>query len=239
MSFADPVATRIIAAYGPFDIVADFAAHNYLRSVKDIFSINALLNSSLFCAQTFWRQVTSSVPEHFFCVSTDKTVSTASIVGASKQLTESMSFAVVPLFPATTSRSANVAFSDGGLLGGFIHRRFRRQPHSALSGAKRYFISPEQCGQFCPVACFLGAPSEVYFPNIDPSADLKKCADVTLRLLESIVLTARLYFSEAAARAWAFARDAAETRYLASFFESDTSGKRRKRNSTCPGKQFK
>ena len=46
-------------------------------------------------------------------------------------------------FKVTTARFANVAFSNGSLPDGWMHRLQKKQPLAAPSDVKRYFVSPE------------------------------------------------------------------------------------------------
>ena len=69
-------------------------------------------------------------------------------------------------FKVTTARFANVAFSNGSLPDGWIHRLQKKQPLVAPSDVKRYFVSPEESGQICMLACILGNGGEVFFPKL-------------------------------------------------------------------------
>ena len=66
----------------------------------------------------------------------------------------------------TTACFANVAFSNGSLPDGWIHRLQKKQPLAAPSDVKRYFVSPEESGQICMLACILGNGGEVFFPKL-------------------------------------------------------------------------
>ena len=59
-------------------------------------------------------------------------------------------------FRVSTARFANVAFSNGSLLDGFIYRLNKKQPLSCPEDIKRFFVTPEQSGQICLLATFLG-----------------------------------------------------------------------------------
>ena len=65
----------------------------------------------------------------------------------------------------TTARFANVAFSNGSLPAGFVERVMKRQPIAAPEDVLRYFVSPEESGQICLLACVLGRNGEVFFRN--------------------------------------------------------------------------
>ena len=69
-------------------------------------------------------------------------------------------------FKVTTARFANVAFSNGSLLDGWLHRLQKKQPLAAPNDVKRYFVSPEESGQICMLACILGNGGEVFFPKL-------------------------------------------------------------------------
>ncbi|MCS2525284.1 polysaccharide biosynthesis protein [Bacteroides ovatus] len=105
-------------------------------------------------------------PKHFFCVSTDKAANPVNIMGASKRIMEDLVMAYNSHFKVTTARFANVAFSNGSLPDGWIHRLQKKQPLAAPSDVKRYFVSPEESGQICMLACILGNGGEVFFPKL-------------------------------------------------------------------------
>ena len=69
--------------------------------------------------------------------------------------------------PFSTSRFANVAFSNGSLPFGFLRRIQKRQPLAGPKDVKRYFISHEEAGQLCVLACILGENASVFFPKLD------------------------------------------------------------------------
>ena len=97
------------------------------------------------------------------------------IMGASKRIMEDVIFSYSDKFPVKTARFANVAFSNGSLPDGWIHRLQKKQPLAAPSDVKRYFVSPEESGQICMLACILGNGGEVFFPKLGENQnDAKK-----------------------------------------------------------------
>ena len=42
----------------------------------------------------------------------------------------------------------------------------KKQPLVAPSDVKRYFVSPQESGQICMLACILGNGGEVFFPKL-------------------------------------------------------------------------
>lgn len=166
LNFADPIFKRIFREEKGFDIVANFSAHKHVRSEKDRYSVQALIENNDIKAKKLMDLLTVYPPKHFFCVSTDKAANPVNIMGASKRIMEDLVMAYNKYFKITTARFANVAFSNGSLPDGWIHRLQKKQPLAAPSDVKRYFVSPEESGQICMLACILGNGGEVFFPKL-------------------------------------------------------------------------
>jgi FlaA1/EpsC-like NDP-sugar epimerase len=186
VNFGDPVFYKIFLGEGPFEIVANFAAHKHVRSEKDIFSIQAMIENNVIKAKKFLDLLIQHPPEHFFCVSTDKAANPVNIMGASKKLMEEVILAYSTKIKITTARFANVAFSNGSLLAGFIERVMKMQPLSCPSDVKRYFVSPEESGEICLIACLLGNSGEIIFPRLSHEKDLINFLDIARAFLEKI-----------------------------------------------------
>jgi len=166
LNFADPIFERIFREEKGFDIVANFSAHKHVRSEKDKYSVQALIENNDIKAKKLMDFLCVHPPKHFFCVSTDKAANPVNIMGASKRIMEDLVMAYNTYFKVTTARFANVAFSNGSLPDGWIHRLQKKQPLAAPSDVKRYFVSPEESGQICMLACILGNGGEVFFPKL-------------------------------------------------------------------------
>lgn len=166
LNFADPIFERIFREEHGFDIVANFSAHKHVRSEKDRYSVQALIENNDIKAKKLMDLLTVCPPKHFFCVSTDKAANPVNIMGASKRIMEDLVMAYNQYFKVTTARFANVAFSNGSLPDGWLHRIAKMQPLVAPSDVKRYFVSPEESGQICMLACILGKGGEVFFPKL-------------------------------------------------------------------------
>ena len=166
LNFADPIFERIFREEKGFDIVANFSAHKHVRSEKDRYSVQALIENNDIKAKKLMDLLTVYPPKHFFCVSTDKAANPVNIMGASKRIMEDLVMAYNKYFKVTTARFANVAFSNGSLPDGWIHRLQKKQPLVAPCDVKRYFVSPEESGQICMLACILGNGGEVFFPKL-------------------------------------------------------------------------
>jgi len=166
MDFCSPVFEKMFRARGGFDIVGNFSAHKHVRSEKDIYSIEALLQNNVLHAKKLLDLLSEFPPEEYFSVSTDKAANPVNIMGASKRLMEDLIFSYSDTFPVKTARFANVAFSNGSLPAGFLARLQKLQPLSAPSDVKRYFVSPEESGQICMLSCMLGENRAIFFPKL-------------------------------------------------------------------------
>ena len=167
MDFASPVFTKMFRSRGGFDIVGNFSAHKHVRSEKDIYSVEALLQNNVLHAKILLDLLSDYPPEEYFCVSTDKAANPVNIMGASKRIMEDVIFAYSDRFPVKTARFANVAFSNGSLPAGFLARISKLQPLSAPSDVKRFFVSPEESGQICLLSCILGENRAIFFPKLE------------------------------------------------------------------------
>ncbi|MBE5749326.1 MAG: nucleoside-diphosphate sugar epimerase [Clostridiales bacterium] len=184
MDFASPVFEKMFRARGGFDIVANFSAHKHVRSEKDIYSVEALIQNNVLHAKMLLDLLAEFPPESYFCVSTDKAANPVNIMGASKRLMEDVIFAYSDKFPVKTARFANVAFSNGSLPDGFLKRIAKLQPLSAPKDVRRYFVSPEESGQICMLACMLGNNREIFFPKLDEAQMMTFDAIATALLAE-------------------------------------------------------
>lgn len=184
MDFAAPVFEKMFRSRDGFDIVANFSAHKHVRSEKDIYSVEALIQNNVLHAKLLLDLLAEYPPEQYFCVSTDKAANPVNIMGASKRIMEDVIFSYSDKFPVKTARFANVAFSNGSLPAGFLARISKLQPLSAPSDVRRYFVSPEESGQICMLACMLGANREIFFPKLEEAQMMSFDAIATALLSE-------------------------------------------------------
>jgi len=141
ISFSDPVFKKMFLVSGPFDIVANFAAHKHVRSEKDHYSIEAMIQNNVLKAKGLLDLLVENPPEHFFCVSTDKAANPVNVMGASKKLMEDLILAYSDKLQITTARFANVAFSNGSLPFGFMERLAKQQPFSSPLPSGLLFVA--------------------------------------------------------------------------------------------------
>lgn len=226
INFGDPVFEKLWNQEGPFDIVANFAAHKHVRSEKDHYSIEAMVDNNVLKAKHLLELIAQQPPEHFFCVSTDKAANPVNIMGASKKLMEEVILAYSDKIPITTARFANVAFSNGSLPAGFLERLNKRQPLSSPQDIRRFFVSPEESGQICMLACLLGESGDIFFPKLDPEKDMRTFTHIGDELLKSHGLEPVYCESEQEAREKANQLGEEDLSYPVYYFPSDTSGEK-------------
>ena len=225
INFADSVFYRLLENESPFDIVANFAAHKHVRSEKDEYSVSALIQNNVLNAHVFLKTLLKYPPKHFFCVSTDKATNPVNIMGASKKLMEDFIMAYSTEYPVTTARFANVAFSNGSLLDGFINRIQKKQPISAPNDVRRFFVSPEESGDICLLACILGKSGDIFFPKLEASQMLT-FSEISDAFLNSMGYQPLYCSTEEEARSKAIKLDEKSVDYPVYYFSSDTTGEK-------------
>jgi len=245
LNFADPIFERIFREEKGFDIVANFSAHKHVRSEKDRYSVQALIENNDIKAKKLMDLLTVYPPKHFFCVSTDKAANPVNIMGASKRIMEDLVMAYNKYFKVTTARFANVAFSNGSLPDGWIHRLQKKQPLVAPSDVKRYFVSPEESGQICMLACILGKGGEVFFPKLgeDQMLTFSEICDGFVKAngfekdpcssdKEAILKASQLEYPSA------FSLQPSAIKYPTVYFTSDTTGEKAYEEFFVPGEKI-
>ena len=207
-----------------WQVVANFSAHKHVRSEKDKISIEALIKNNVYGAIKLLNLCELNPPKHFFSVSSDKAANPVNIMGASKSLMEKLILSKKEKFRVSTARFANVAFSNGSLLDGFIYRLNKKQPLSCPSDIKRFFVTPEQSGQICLLATFLGDTGNIFFPKLDFHKHQIYFKEIALDFLKSNDFEPELVQSEKDAKEFDF--DENPSKYPIYFFKTDTSGEK-------------
>ena len=207
-----------------WDIIANFSAHKHVRSEKDKISVEALIKNNVFGAMKLLTLCELKTPKFFFSVSTDKAANPVNIMGASKSLMEKLILSKKNKFRVSTARFANVAFSNGSLLDGFVNRLNKKQPLSCPSDIKRFFVTPEQSGQICLLATFLGDTGNIFFPKLDFNKDQIYFKEIALDFLKENGFEPELVQSEKEAKDFDF--DKNPTKYPIYLFKTDTSGEK-------------
>ena len=237
LNFADPIFERIFREEKGFDIVANFSAHKHVRSEKDKYSVQALIENNDIKAKKLMDLLCVYPPKHFFCVSTDKAANPVNIMGASKRIMEDLVMAYNFHFKVTTARFANVAFSNGSLPDGWIHRFQKKQPLAAPSDVKRYFVSPEESGQICMLACILGNSGEVFFPKLGEDQMLTFSA-ICDDFVKAEGFTKVECKNDLEAKQYAAQMSYESDTYPVVYFKSDTTGEKAYEEFYVPGERL-
>ena len=207
-----------------YDLIANFSAHKHVRSEKDKISVEALIKNNVYGAIKLLELCSKRHPKYFFSVSTDKAANPVNIMGASKSLMEKLILSKQEEFRVSTARFANVAFSNGSLLDGFLYRLNKKQPLSCPSDIKRFFVTPEQSGQICLLATFLGQSGNIFFPKLDFHKDQIYFKNIALDFLKENGFEPVEVKSEEEAKA--FDIEGNPNKYPIYFFKTDTSGEK-------------
>ena len=237
LNFADPIFARIFREEKGFDIVANFSAHKHVRSEKDKYSVQALIENNDIKAKKLMDLLCEFPPKHFFCVSTDKAANPVNIMGASKRIMEDLVMAYNDRFKVTTARFANVAFSNGSLPDGWLHRLQKKQPLAAPNDVKRYFVSPEESGQICMLACILGNGGEVFFPKLGEDQMLT-FSSICDSFLDAEGLKKKECANDDEAKRYASQMPFDTDTYPVVYFRSDTTGEKAYEEFYVPGERI-
>lgn len=224
MSYNSEVFYKMFDNHRAFDIIANFAAHKHVRSEKDSFSIEAMIKNNVLDAKRLLDYLKRNKPSHFFCVSTDKAANPVNVMGGSKKLMENVIMSYSEDLKITTARFANVAFSNGSLLYGYIERLLQRQPISCPSDVKRFFVSPEESGEICLLTSILGNSGDIYFPKLNEN-QLLNFKSITEDFFKYLNRDINICKSEKEAKEIAL-KISDNSSYPVYFFKTETSGEK-------------
>jgi len=214
-----------IKSDGKYDYVLNLSALKHVRSEKDPFTLMRMIEVNIENTEKTLLQSIENGTQKYFCVSTDKAANPVNMMGASKRIMEMFLMRRSLQIPISTARFANVAFSDGSLLHGFNQRIQKRQPLSAPSDIKRYFVTPKESGELCLMSCLLGENRDIFFPKLSDKLHLITFADIAVKYLKNIGYEPYLCESEEEARELAKTLPD-EGKWPCYFFESDTTGEK-------------
>ena len=235
LNFADPIFERIFREEKGFDIVANFSAHKHVRSEKDKYSVQALIENNDIKAKRFLDLLAVYPPRHFFCVSNNNIamgLAKARFVENEIRNDEEnrndeidMIMAYSSKFKVTTARFANVAFSNGSLPDGWIQRVMKKQPLAAPNDVKRYFVSPEESGQICMLACILGKNGEIFFPKLG-ERQMLTFSSICDEYIKAVGCEKKEFATDEEAKKFASDMTFDNKDYPVVYFKSDTTGEK-------------
>jgi len=228
-TFALDIGSREYDAFiksdGKYDYVLNLSALKHVRSEKDPFTLMRMIETNIFNTDKTLQQSIENGTKKYFCVSTDKAANPVNMMGASKRIMEMFVHRKSLDIDVSMARFANVAFSDGSLLHGFNQRIQKRQPLSAPSDIKRYFVTPKESGELCLMSCIFGENRDIFFPKLSEKLHLITFADIAVKYLENLGYEPYICESEDEARRLAKTLPD-ERKWPCYFFESDTTGEK-------------
>lgn len=231
LNFGSPIMERFLREEEPYDCVLNFAALKHVRSEKNCYSILQMLDTNVVKPLKLLQWLTERGGlRRYFCVSTDKAANPVNVMGASKRLMEHVIFSGETVarnqnFQVTSARFANVAFSDGSLLQGWLKRLEKSQPLAVPRDTRRYFVSLEEAGQICLLAAFLASDRQLLIPRLDAEKDLILLSDLAEQVLQHFGFAPQHFEDESQAKRAAAARESNEY-YPLLMTPLDTSGEK-------------
>jgi len=208
-----------------YDYVLNLSALKHVRSEKDPYTLMRLIDVNIFNTIKTLKIAKEHGAKKYFCVSTDKAANPVNMMGASKRIMEMFLMKESEIIPISTSRFANVAFSDGSLLHGFNQRFTKQQPISAPNDVRRYFVTPQESGELCLMSCLLGDNRDIFFPKLDEQLDLITFSDIAESYITNLGYEPYHCSSEEEARKKSHELISLK-KWPCYFFKSDTSGEK-------------
>ena len=215
----------LVASEGPYDYVFNLSALKHVRSEKDPYTLMRMIMVNIFNTIKTLRLAKDMGAQNYFCVSTDKAANPVNMMGASKRIMEMFLMRESLTQEISMARFANVAFSDGSLLHGFNQRFAKKQPFSAPSDVRRYFVTPQESGELCLLSGLLGNNRDIFFPKLSEKLHLITFSEIAIRYLRE------RGYEPYACESEDEARDRAEEliankHWPCYFFKSDTTGEK-------------
>lgn len=185
LDFTGPEFCRFLGSRRPYDYVLNFAALKHVRSESDPFTAMRMLRVNALEHRAVLGSLKTRPPRRYFVVSSDKAVRPANLLGASKAFMERICLDERCGVPFSSARFANVAFSNGSLLDGFLRRIAMGHPLAGPSDIRRYFISETEAAHLCLLGCFCTGAGTILAPAPGQDLGLKTFPDIAQILLEA------------------------------------------------------
>lgn len=220
-----PEFSALFLAEGPYDYVFNLSALKHVRSEKDPFTLMRMIQVNVFNTVSTLRMAKAGGAKKYFCVSTDKAANPVNMMGASKRIMELFLMRESLTQSISMARFANVAFSDGSLLHGFNQRFAKRQPISAPSDVRRYFVTQQESGELCLLSAMLGENRDIFFPKLSEKLHLITFSEIAQKYLLGLGYEPYECQTEDEARGRA-EELISQRKWPCYFFNSDTTGEK-------------
>ena len=216
---------HLVEKKGGYDYIFNLSALKHVRNEKDEFTLRRMLQVNVVNAVELARIGARYEAQKYFCVSTDKAANPANLMGASKRIMEKYLMLSDNRQKTSFARFANVAFSDGSLLYGFNNRIRKRQPLSAPSDIRRFFITDFEAASLCLFSAGFGQHLDIFFPKVSDAFCLQEFGEIAKNFLTEQGYYPLLVESEDDARSKIMHADITREWPLY-LFESDTDGEK-------------
>lgn len=229
LDFTGPAFEALLEMERP-EVLLNFAAYKHVRSERDQLSLAEMLRVNVIGNVRLVRWALENRPERVFAISTDKAANPANCMGASKRLMEMLLWGGSRHLAAsgtcfTSTRFANVLFSDGSLPASFLERIQQRQPLSGPNDVERFFITSTEAARLCLLAASHPQSGELLVPRMGP-ADRLRFDVIAERLLSFIGLAVRHYGEDTSSAENELEGLAARGEWPCCFGPSTTSGEK-------------
>ncbi len=145
------------------NVLINFAAVKHVRSEENFYSTRYMFQTN---SINFLPKKKYSL-QKVFSVSTDKTVNPTSILGISKNLMEKnlINYGLKNNVFVSTTRFANVSFSNGSILKYIYERLLQRKKFGIPDKIKRYFITHEEASSLCMKSLLNRYKNKILIPS--------------------------------------------------------------------------
>ncbi len=215
----------LMKEYNEYDYILNLSALKHVRSEEDPFTLMRMIDVNILNTIRTIEIAKKMGVKKYFCVSSDKAAGPVNMMGASKRIMEMFLYKFSESIPVSTARFANVAFSDGSLLHSFKRRFEKNQPLAAPLDTLRYFLTSEESGELCLMACILGNNRDNFFPSSKKELKLISFPKIAQNFLKMHGYEAFLCANEKEARDSVLELKS-NRKWPCYFFESNTTGEK-------------
>lgn len=160
------------------DYVLNLSAMKHVRSERDSYTLMRMIYTNVIYPYENLKLFERFNIPNYFVVSSDKASNPQNLMGATKKMMEICLSNINTNIKISSSRFANVAFSNGSLPASFISKFSSLQPFSAPNDVKRYFITKEEAGKLCLISSLIGNNHDILFPS--PESDFNPISFVDI-----------------------------------------------------------
>lgn len=101
----------------------------------------------------------------------------------------------------------------------------KKQPLAAPNDVKRYFVSPEESGQICMLACILGKNGEIFFPKLG-ERQMLTFSSICDEYIKAVGCEKKEFATDEEAKKFASDMTFDNKDYPVVYFKSDTTGEK-------------